>query len=69
MNSPFWTLSEAAAYLRYEGPRANANCRAWLRSRGIRASVKRGLFRRELIERAIEREESRLKPRHSRTKK
>jgi hypothetical protein len=63
----YLTLLEIARDLRYDGPRAEANCREWLRRRGIRPSLKRGLFRRDLIEAALDREERGFKPSPSRS--
>lgn len=57
----FLTLPEVARRLRYEDasgeltPKALHACRKWLANHGIRPSLKRGLFRVEAIEAAVER--------------
>lgn len=63
MTSPFLTLSETAAYLRYDldgpdGAKNKASLVKWLAKYGIRPSLKRGLYRLVQIEAAVERIEA-----------
>ena len=61
MQSPFLTLSEVTVYLRRDGddreltPRKLANCREWLRRRGVYPVA--GRFRLAAIDLAVTQEE------------
>lgn len=61
----YMTLSDIAKALRYDGPNAQENCRQWLRRRGIRPSLKRGLFLRAKVEAVLEKQERHQQEAHS----
>lgn len=62
-SSRFATLAEVAVELRYADaldgltPKALYACRRWLSSRGVRPSLRRGLYRWAAIDLAIEQED------------
>ena len=56
MTSPYMTSAEAAAYLRYTGPRAQKSLRDWLKAKGV-PFKRRGreiLILRDAIEDALQ---------------
>ena len=66
------TLAEVARYLRYEepdgslSPKALAACRKWLAQHGMRPSLKRALYRRDVLESVIARSDAEGRRRRNR---